>query len=288
MAPYQQFEMANPRLDTPMMMNPPDEMLAIETHEGHPPRSNSYPALMNGINHATSSAMTPYNTPKSSIIVPASNNKSMMNPNPGINSNNFPPLDYAQHAALMNGQKYYPGMGNMDQNPVGKNRPLPSILPPNHGAVQPYINGINHDSEDENDEKLELEYQGQNNQLDIMNNKKQKDLVQENNKKNETAEKVTNGGVTSEQKPNTTNSTISNNGTIKVAIATEISMANMMNNFHQCKWSDEIVKKFIDEIWLREVLKKNFRRRPMTDGAVFVVKILMLPSTPDQFLNPIL
>ena len=74
----------------------------------------------------------------------------------------------------------------MDQNPVGKNRPLPSILPPNHGAVQPYINGINHDSEDENDEKLELEYQGQNNQLDLMNNKKQKDLVQENNKKNET------------------------------------------------------------------------------------------------------
>ena len=150
------------------------------------------------------------------------------------------------------------------------------------------FNGINHDSEDENDEKLELEYQGQNNQLDIMNNKKQKDLVQENNKKNETAEKVTNGGVTSEQKPNTTNSTISNNGTIKVAIATEISMANMMNNFHQCKWSDQIVKKIIDEIWLREVLKKNFRRRPMTDGAVFVVKILMLPSTPDQFLNPIL
>ena len=53
MAPYQPFDMSNPRLDTPMMMNQ-DDMLAIEADRP------SYPALMNGINNVTTSSMTPY------------------------------------------------------------------------------------------------------------------------------------------------------------------------------------------------------------------------------------
>ena len=53
MAPYQPFDMSNPRLDTPMMMNQ-DDMLAIEADRP------SYPALMNGINNVTTSCMTPY------------------------------------------------------------------------------------------------------------------------------------------------------------------------------------------------------------------------------------
>ena len=52
-APYQPFDMSNPRLDTPMMMNQ-DDMLAIEADRP------SYPALMNGINNVTTSCMTPY------------------------------------------------------------------------------------------------------------------------------------------------------------------------------------------------------------------------------------
>ena len=81
-------------------MNPPDEMLAIETHDGQQiPRT--YPALMNGNNHVITSAMTPYNTPKSSIVVPANMSKGGMMGNPAISSNNFPSLDYGNHSAMM-------------------------------------------------------------------------------------------------------------------------------------------------------------------------------------------
>ena len=83
-----------------MLMNPPDEMLAIETHDGQQiPRT--YPALMNGNNHVITSAMTPYNTPKSSIVVPANMSKGGMMGNPAISSNNFPSLDYGNHSAMM-------------------------------------------------------------------------------------------------------------------------------------------------------------------------------------------
>ena len=135
------------------MMNPPDEMLAIETHE--PPRTSSYPALSNGINYATTSAMTPYSHagPKNSIVVPATPKNSLVN-----SHSNFPPLDYGQHSAMipvsaMNGMVHgrmqpdklggmyvNPGIGM--ENPVKKSNALPSICPPNHGAVQPYMNGI--------------------------------------------------------------------------------------------------------------------------------------------------
>ena len=137
--------------DTPMMMNPPDEMLAIETHE--PPRTSSYPALSNGINYATTSAMTPYsNGPKNGIVVPATPKNSLVN-----SHSNFPPLDYTQHSALIpvsaqytsrmqqpdklgGGMYVNPGIGM--ENPVKKSNALPSICPPNHGAVQPYMNGL--------------------------------------------------------------------------------------------------------------------------------------------------
>ena len=139
------------KTDTPMMMNPPDEMLAIETQE--PPRTSSYPALSNGINYATTSAMTPYsNGPKNSIVVPATPKNSLVN-----SHSNFPPLDYGQHSAMipvsamngmvgrmqpdkLGGMYVNPGIGM--ENPVKKSNALPSICPPNHGAVQPYMNGI--------------------------------------------------------------------------------------------------------------------------------------------------
>ena len=216
-------------------MNQPDEMLAIETHDGqHIPRT--YPALMNGSgNHIITSAMTPYNTPKSSIVVPANMSKGSMMGNPAISSNNYPSLDYGNHSAMMpamNGgripEKYMAGnYHHMDAMKSGKSA-LPSILPPNHGAVQPYSNGIDTD-DDENDRRLELEYMAANQQ-------KKKDLVQENNKKNEAEKLNGNVGVAPDQKASTpSSSTITNNGNIKIAIATEINMANLMANTHQCK-----------------------------------------------------
>ena len=62
-------------------------------------------------------------------------------------------------------------------------------------------------------------------------------LVQENNKKNNDPEKTSANNVGGGNIPNKTeSSTINNhNGTIKVAIATEISMANMMASMNQCK-----------------------------------------------------
>ena len=93
LAPYQPFDMSNPRLDTPMMMNQ-DDMLAIEADRP------SYPALMNGINNVTTSSMTPYvNTPASQsqnrAMVPAS--KALVSPNNHVMTNNqYPQLDYNQ------------------------------------------------------------------------------------------------------------------------------------------------------------------------------------------------
>ena len=92
MAPYQPFDMSNPRLDTPMMMNQ-DEMMAIESDRP------SYPALMNGINNVTTSSMTPYvNTTSSNhnrAMVPAS--KALVSPNNHVMTNNqYPQLDYSQ------------------------------------------------------------------------------------------------------------------------------------------------------------------------------------------------
>ena len=61
-------------------------------------------------------------------------------------------------------------------------------------------------------------------------------LVQENNKKNNDPEKASANNVGGNIPNKTESSTINNhNGTIKVAIATEISMANMMASMNQCK-----------------------------------------------------
>ena len=93
MAPYQPFDMSNPRLDTPMMMTQ-DDMLAIEADRP------SYPALMNGINNVTTSSMTPYvnNTTTANhnrAVVPAS--KALVSPNNHVMTNNqYPQLDYNQ------------------------------------------------------------------------------------------------------------------------------------------------------------------------------------------------
>ena len=84
---------------------------------------------------------------------------------------------------------------------------------------------------EENERKLQqLEYQQQNG----LHQNNKNNLVHENNKKNNDPEKTSanNGGGTPTTK--TESSTI-NNGTIKVAIATEISMANMMASMNQCK-----------------------------------------------------
>ena len=115
---------------------------------------------------------------------------------------------------------------HMDHHMKSGKSALPSILPPNHGAVQPYTNGID-DSGDEENNRMELEYM----------NQKRKDLVSENNKKNE-ADRNTSGNVGTHQDSSKTapsSSTITNNGNIKIAIATEINMANLMANTHQCK-----------------------------------------------------
>ena len=99
-APYQPFDMSNPRLDTPMMMTQ-DDMLAIEADRP------SYPALMNGINNVTTSSMTPYvNTTSQNqnrAMVPASKalvspNNHVMTPNNQTNNqyNQYPQLDYSQ------------------------------------------------------------------------------------------------------------------------------------------------------------------------------------------------
>ena len=120
----------------------------IETHE--PPRAISYPALSNGINYATTSAMTPYSR-SNSIVVPATPKNSLVN----SHHSNFPPLGYDQHSAMipvsaaqysrmqpdkLGGMYVNPGIGM--ENPVRKSNALPSICPPNHGAVQPYMNGL--------------------------------------------------------------------------------------------------------------------------------------------------
>ena len=84
---------------------------------------------------------------------------------------------------------------------------------------------------EENERKLQqLEYQQQNG----LHQNNKNNLVHENNKKNNDPEKTSanNGGGIPTTK--TESSTI-NNGTIKVAIATEISMANMMASMNQCK-----------------------------------------------------
>ena len=89
---------------------------------------------------------------------------------------------------------------------------------------------------EENERKLQqLEYQQQNG----LHQNNKNNLVHENNKKNNDPEKTSanNGGGIPATK--TESSTI-NNGTIKVAIATEISMANMMASMNQCKWKIKI------------------------------------------------
>ena len=97
--------------------------------------------------------------------------------------------------------------------------------------IIPFYFSIDDGEFEENERKLQqLEYQQQNG----LHQNNKNNLVHENNKKNNDPEKTSanNGGGIPTTK--TESSTI-NNGTIKVAIATEISMANMMASMNQCK-----------------------------------------------------
>ena len=239
-APYQNFEVQNPRLDTPMTMNP-EEMLAIE---GDTPRVtypaltngiNTYPAIMNGMPTTSSQMVTPYTR----SVIPATS-KALVSPNNHVinGMNPYPQLDYQPGQQMVpvsqpmvpvtssNGGRYIPDKyGNsLINNPamaidnaLKKNTaPLPAIMAPHNGAVTPYVNGMVSDSEDEMDDNtkkaLELEYQ----------KNEENSKVSEEMKKAEP--QVPNGDS------NRKNST-SNNGTIKVAMVADISMSN----FHQCK-----------------------------------------------------
>ena len=236
-APYQNFEVQNPRLDTPMTMNP-EEMLAIESDVTQP--RVTYPALTNGINsypalmnNTTSSQQMV--TPYTRSVIPAAS-KALVTPNNHVinGMNPYPQLDYQQQQQQQQQQPMVPvTMGNryipdkygnsLINNPamaidnaLKKNTaPLPAIMAPNNGAVTPYINnGL--DSEDELDDHkkaLELEYKNEE------NNKMTED------KKNESANNTPGGNNPEVTRKNSTN------GTIKVAMVADISMSN----FHQCK-----------------------------------------------------
>ena len=123
-------------------------------------------------------------------------------------------------------------------NALKKNsQPLPAIMAPNTGAIQPWNgNGVPSDSEDEfldDNRKMELEYKGnnQNNHQALEVAKPEKETTNstiENNKKNMEVENKKNNAAN-----NTTSSTTSNNGVIKVSMVGEIAMSNFHN--HQCK-----------------------------------------------------
>ena len=248
-APYQNFEVQNPRLDTPMTMNP-EEMLAIESEAQ--PRA-SYPALTNGINsypalmNTTSQMVTPYTHTRS--VIPAAS-KALVTPNNHVinGMNPYPQLDYQHHqqqqqqqqhhhqqqqpmvpVSMSNGRYIPDKYGNsLINNPamaidnaLKKNTaPLPAIMAPNNGAVTPYINN-GMDSEDEMDDHkkaLELEYKNEE------NNKRGDELKEKHH--NESVNNAPGGNNEATRKNST-----SNNGTIKVAMVADISMSN----FHQCK-----------------------------------------------------
>lgn len=228
-APYNTFDVANPRMDTPMMMTQ-DDMLAIEQDPNTQHRV-SYPALMNGINNVTSSAMTPYNMNRVPVPVTSaqSNTKALVSPNNHVMTNNYPQLDYNQHLMqnkygqlIQNPGQYAIDQHNLQGIQQGKKNSLPAIMAPNTGAVQPYLqqNLAPSDTEDENEgQKLELEYKGNENQVAAKQ--------AENNRKN--SEDTTNKLQQNNTDKNTSQNT--NNGVIKVAMVADISMSN----FHQCK-----------------------------------------------------
>ena len=225
-----------------MTMNP-EEMLAIEgdnqprvTYPALTNGINTYPAIMNGMNTTSSQMVTPYTR----SVIPATS-KALVSPNNHVinGMNPYPQLDYQHHGhqlvptsqpmvPVSNGGRYMPDKyGNsLINNPtmaidnaLKKNTaPLPAIMAPHNGAVQPYMNGMVSDSEDEMDDNtkkaLELEYQ----------KNEENSKVSEEMKKTEP--QITNGGGDSSRKNST-----SNNGTIKVAMVADISMSN----FHQCK-----------------------------------------------------
>jgi hypothetical protein len=227
MAPYnQQYEMANHRSSELQIMNhhqqqqqqqqQQDELLAIEAE----PRS-SYPAIMNGLNHATTTTvMAPYTNGQQQQLqhqhqrpsLPASKalvspNNHMMNHN---NSSNLPSLDYVQQALMptMNGhpEKYI--MNPAYGMPLAEKKmanALPAIMAPHNGAVEPYCNGVNSEDDAGGDQKLELEYDGG---------------------------KISGGDVSKDNKSgDISKDGTTNNGMVKVAMFGEISMSN----FHQCK-----------------------------------------------------
>ena len=111
-------------------------------------------------------------------------------------------------------------------NALKKNSaPLPAIMAPNTGAVQPWNGNGMSDSEDEfldDNRKLELEYKGNNQEL---KKAEQQETSADNKKQNEVENKKNNSANT------TTTST--NNGVIKVSMVGEIAMSNFHN--HQCK-----------------------------------------------------
>ena len=235
--------MANPRLDTPMMMNN-DDMLAIETDQGQQ-RPNNYPALMNNV--TTTNSVAPYvphvsAVPNNRAMVPAS--KALVSPNNHVMTNNhinnLPQLDYGHP---------HPSLPAPAQNPVMRAHPqqiqtpdkyglinnpnyehvlkkngqaLPAIMAPNTGAVQPYLNGINGISNDHI--PMELEYANADKRA--LEDKSNSNGVMDNNQQKPAENKKSNGTV-----PTTSSNTTSNNGVIKVAMVVETSMSN----FHQCK-----------------------------------------------------
>ena len=182
----------------------------------------------------TSNNMIPYKpevgSSSSRSIIPSNASKVHVSPNNHM-ANNFPPLDYVQQALMRQQQHQNPvndkysmitNGGAADPNPVRKSSSaLPAIMPPNHGAVQPYQNGYHtndesSDAENDADEpKLELEYH------DTKSNDKIAAI--EDKSRNEKNNHVV--------PPTTTTTTTTNNGVIKVAMVADISMSN----FHQCK-----------------------------------------------------
>lgn len=214
-AQYNSFDVSNPaRLDTPMMINQ-DDMLAIEADASRV----SYPALMNGINNVTSSAMTPYSTANNRMVPVTSASKALVSPNNHVMTNSHPQLDYTNQSMVpMTYDKYSqplinnPAYANIENAMKKNSQALPAIMAPNTGAVQPYINNPAMQGGNENEErKLELEYNDSNK------------AIEETNDKNKEQPAAT--------QPKTSTAATTNNGVIKVAMVADISMSN----FHQCK-----------------------------------------------------